>query len=116
MENNKKQESPKKRAMIKIDDTVAMANKYRKLAQRDIVEKIIINDNTVNWMMIQFRMNQVSMSYKYYIKFYLNGTLCEDTIETNIIMSKKKMIQYLFDEIAKRISYMLLQNSKNLFI
>jgi hypothetical protein len=26
-----------------------MAEKYRKLAQKDIVERVVINDNSVNW-------------------------------------------------------------------
>jgi hypothetical protein len=43
-----KKETPKKWAMVKIDDTVAMAEKYRKLAQKDIVERVVINDNSVN--------------------------------------------------------------------
>gem|GEM_PF-3961375 len=42
-------ESPKKRAMVKLDDTVAMAEKYRKLAMKDIVENVVVNDNVLNF-------------------------------------------------------------------
>jgi hypothetical protein len=43
-----KKESPKKWAMVKVDDTVAMAEKYRKLAKKDIVQQIVLNDNILN--------------------------------------------------------------------
>ncbi len=68
----KKEESPKKWNLIKLDSTIAMANKYRNEAKKDIVDKIVLNDNIVNALFVSFVSDPISIGKKCFTRYSIN--------------------------------------------
>ena len=119
MENKtEKKKSPKKRSMVKIDDTVAIAEKYRKLAKKDIVQEIVLNNNILSWCILQIKADAVSMSYIYYYKFTLNGKEYFDKVDLDPIPypTKDDLLKALLKLLSEKIAYNIFMENRSFLL
>lgn len=101
-------ESPKKRAMVKLDDTVAMAEKYRKLAMKDIVENMVVNDNVLNFSTMTVRKQPDWVWRKMFAKLSLNWKIYQLEYDFDTWMvNKNEFMEFVAKVLAREI---LLQN------
>lgn len=102
----------KKKEVSITEDTIAILEKYRKLAMKDIVEKMVINDNVLNFSTMTVITRPDWVWRKMFAKLSLNGKIYQLEYDFDTWMvDKSEFIQFIANALTKEI---LIQN-KTLF-